>query len=218
MHRIRTSAAAVITVLLGAVTGCTGQEEQAASPPPAATATVTASAPPADPSETAATGSSAAPPGAASDDPVAARPAPPTGTEEVAVERSPAEPPLVTGVRYAGHAGYDRVVIDLQGPMTGYTVTWVERLIQDGSGDPIPVRGGAYLNVALSPAAAHTESGDPTWEQEPVRRVDLTNVRSVVKVGDFEGVVSVGIVLNRKAGFRVVELSDPTRLVVDVAH
>lgn len=215
MNRIRT-AIATAAVLLGVLTGCGGQGAgQAADPEEPATATVTGSAPPsaAPPAE-----SPAGPPAASPTGPAKEPLGPPTGTDEVKVERSPQEPPLVTGVRYAGHAGYDRVVIDLKGELTGYTVRWVEQLVQDGSGDPIPVQGGAYLLVALFPAAAHTEAGEVTWEQEPVRQADLTNVQSVVKAGDFEGVVSVGIVLDRKAGFRVLEQSGPARLVIDVAH
>lgn len=212
MNRIRT-ATATAAVLLGVLTGCGGQGAGRAADPATATATASAPSSAAPPAE-----SPAGPPAASPSGPAGEPLGPPTGTDEVKVERSPEEPPLVTGVRYAGHAGYDRVVIDLKGEKTGYTVRWVEQLVQDGSGDPIPVRGGAYLLVALFPAAAHTESGEATWGREPVRQADLTNVRSVVKAGDFEGVVSVGIVLDRKAGFRVLELSGPPRLVIDVAH
>jgi hypothetical protein len=36
--------------------------------------------------------------------------------------------------------------------------------------------------------------------------------------GDFEGVVSFGLGLRRKTGFRVFRLTAPTRIVIDVAH
>ena len=45
-----------------------------------------------------------------------------------------------------------------------------------------------------------------------------SNLRQVKKAGDFEGVVSFGLGLRRRTGFRVFRLSAPTRIVVDVAH
>ncbi len=36
--------------------------------------------------------------------------------------------------------------------------------------------------------------------------------------GDFEGVVTFGLGLRERAGFRVFNLSNPTRIVVDVGH
>ena len=45
-----------------------------------------------------------------------------------------------------------------------------------------------------------------------------SNLRQVKKAGDFEGVVSYGLGLRRRTGFRVFRLSAPTRIVIDVAH
>ncbi|MFI0417874.1 hypothetical protein [Spongiactinospora sp. 9N601] len=134
------------------------------------------------------------------------------------MDRQSMDPALVRRVRYAGHPGFDRVVIDLSGAVPGYSVRWAESLVQDGSGDPIPVKGGAYLQVSLRPANAHTDAGDLTWTGGPVFRAGLANVTDVVRTGDFEGVVGVGIVLDHRAGFRVFEQKQPARLVVDVAH
>jgi hypothetical protein len=143
---------------------------------------------------------------------------PPTQVKQLVMERSPATPPLVTGVRFAGHEGYDRVVIDLDGPSTGYQARWVPRIVQDGSGEPVDVKGGAYLQITLTPANAHDESGEPTWKGAKKIMTRLPNVIAIVNNGDFEGVVSVGLALDHKAGFRVLDQSDPTRLVIDVAH
>jgi hypothetical protein len=44
------------------------------------------------------------------------------------------------------------------------------------------------------------------------------NLRQVKGAGDFEGVVSFGLGLRHKAGFRVFRLTGPTRIVIDVAH
>ncbi|GGK56400.1 hypothetical protein Ppa06_10570 [Planomonospora parontospora subsp. parontospora] len=226
------SRAALVLIPLALLTGCGGSTGQA--DPAGRTTGITGS----PSSGVAATGGTGSAPPAVQDPPDAqdspgARspqgrtsapqapptgPEPPTSTAAVRVERHPDEPPLVTGVRFAEHGGYDRVVIDFRGDLPGYTVDWVPELVQDGSGEPIDVEGGAYLQVTMLPANAHTESGTPTLTGGPILQAGLGNVRSVVKTGDFEAVVGVGIVLERRAGFRVTEQKQPNRLVIDVAH
>ncbi|GAB2915727.1 hypothetical protein ACFMQL_18535 [Nonomuraea fastidiosa] len=147
----------------------------------------------------------------------AAEPAP-TRTAEVEVERGGMEPAIVTGVRYAAHDTYDRLVVDLRGGIPGYDVKWVDEFVQDGSGKPIDVPGGAYLLLTLFPAHAHNEDGKPTWRGGPVYTAGLGNITKVVRTGDFEGRVGIGLALNRRAGFRVTEQGSPDRLVLDVAH
>ncbi|MFF0244430.1 AMIN-like domain-containing (lipo)protein [Streptosporangium sandarakinum] len=214
MKRIRV---ALTLVLLGLpAAGCGAAARNTGftpADPPAATVTSDApgapgasSAPAAPPSSPAAT--SAARPGRK----------PPTGTREIEVERDLDESPIVTGARFAEHDGFDRVVIDVKGALPGYTVRWVPKLVQEGSGDPIDATGGAYLEVRMRPAAAHGGSGKPTWTGGPIFQAGLGNVQNVVKTGDFEGVVGVGIVLDHRAGFRVTEQRSPNRLVIDVAH
>ncbi|MEU8359134.1 hypothetical protein AB0C27_24255 [Nonomuraea sp. NPDC048882] len=147
-----------------------------------------------------------------------AAPGVPTNTAEVDVDRSGTEPAVVTGVRFAAHDGYDRLVVDLKGGMPGYNVKWVDELVQDGSGKPIDVRGGAYLQLTLFPANAHDENGEPTWSDGPVYPAGLANLADVVRTGDFEGRVGIGLVLDRRAAFQVTEQRSPNRLVLDVAH
>ncbi|MGW4637630.1 AMIN-like domain-containing (lipo)protein [Sphaerisporangium sp. NPDC004334] len=148
----------------------------------------------------------------------ASEPPAPASTRRVAVTRSPERPPVVTGARFAAHPGFDRVVIDLRGAKTGYSVDWVRKLYEDGSGKLVDIKGGAYLQVMLKPANAHTENGRPTFPRTPVLRPGLPNLLGVVRTGDYEGVVTVALVLRERAGFRVFEQSDPARLVIDIAH
>ncbi|MEU8035193.1 hypothetical protein [Streptosporangium sp. NPDC050280] len=198
---------ALVPVLLFAA-GC-GSATQTATPSPADTPT-TATTAPADPSSTSTT----------SPTPSAATAAllPPTSTKEIEVDRAVSTQPIVTGARFAEHQGFDRVVIDLKGELPGYRARWVSELVQDGSGDKVDVKGGAYLQLTITPAVAHTEAGQSTWKGGPIFQAQLGNVQNVVKVGDFEGVVSVGVVLDRKAPFRVLEQKSPNRLVVDISH
>jgi hypothetical protein len=163
--------------------------------------------------ETTSSPSGKPPPGSATTDPDT-----PTSSSEVDVRRDGVESALVTGVRYATHDTYDRVVVDLKGDMPGYNVKWVDELVEDGSGKTIDVRGGAYLQVTIFPANAHTQDGKPTWGDDLVYPAKLGNLTDIVRTGDFEGHVGIGLVLARRAAFEVKEVDSPSRLIVDVAH
>ncbi|MFC5815535.1 AMIN-like domain-containing (lipo)protein [Nonomuraea harbinensis] len=168
-------------------------------------------APPADtPAE------SAASPGPATE-PHTATPVPgPTATAPVRVERNDAEPALVTGVRFGRHPSFDRVVVDFQGGVPGYTVRWVREAHEEGSGRPIDLKGGRALHLRLVPANAHTEDGTPTWNGTTVPASG--GITGIAKTGDFEGVVGIALLTAGVTGFKVSELAAPPRLVVDVAH
>ncbi|MGV9301511.1 AMIN-like domain-containing (lipo)protein, partial [Amycolatopsis sp. NPDC003676] len=50
----------------------------------------------------------------------------------------------VGAVRSGRHDCFDRLVIDLSGPLAGYRVGYVDTVTMDGSGATVPLRGGAY--------------------------------------------------------------------------
>ncbi|MER6943441.1 hypothetical protein ABT294_05390 [Nonomuraea sp. NPDC000554] len=165
------------------------------------------------------TGSAAVSPPSPTPTPTSTDDPPPTSTSEVDVDMGgTGEPALVKAVNWEARDGFDRIVVDFEGDPPGYKATWVKELVQDGSGDRLDVKGGAYLEIALNRAQAHTDKGAPTWEGGPIFQTDLGNVRAVVKTGDFEGRVGIGLVLDHRAGYRLDQQTSPNRLVVDVAH
>jgi hypothetical protein len=133
---------------------------------------------------------------------------------------------LVTDVRSGRHECYDRLVVDLgAGPIAGYRVEYVSRVTQDGSGDPVPLAGGAFLQVVVRAWAYDTEAGRPSYD--PPDRMHATDVtgyqtfRQVAYAGTFEGDTLVGLGVRARLPFRVLQLTGPgsgSRLVVDVAH
>jgi hypothetical protein len=128
-------------------------------------------------------------------------------------------PSELVAVRAGRHAGFDRVVFELQGNLPGYRIQYVPQVVQDGSGDPVALAGNAFLNVVLTPTNAHdTETGTPTWTGPKRITTGFPAVEQIAFAGDFEGNVTFGLGIRHRAGFRVLELRDPTRIVVDVAH
>lgn len=124
----------------------------------------------------------------------------------------------LVGVRVGRHLDYDRMVFDLTGALPGWTVGYVRRLTADPSGRPVALRGPAVLRVALAGAQAHDEYGSSTLRTPSTMTPEFPTLRQVRQAGDFEGIVSFGLGLRDRVGFRVFGLANPTRVVVDVAH
>lgn len=126
--------------------------------------------------------------------------------------------PKVVDLRFAEHGRFDRVVIDVRGRRPGYTIDYTKRLHQDGSGQLVKLRGKQKMFIRLSPAYAHDNQGEPVYEGPRHKRLDLPTLRGVAFTGDFEGVVSFGFGLDRRAPFRIFTLHKPTRIVIDFKH
>jgi hypothetical protein len=146
--------------------------------------------------------------------------APPAwNTATKSVTRTPMPTPVVTGIRVGRHATFDRLVVDLRGNAPGYRVGYVRTLREDGSGRVVDLRGPASLQITLTPADAHNpDTGAPTLRTPSRKRWFYPEVKEYAVIGDFEAVVTVGVGLAHKRPFRVFTLSNPTRIVVDVAH
>jgi hypothetical protein len=127
---------------------------------------------------------------------------------------SPGSP--ITNVRTGPHACYDRFVIDLGGPASGYAVRYVRRYRAEGSGDVIPLPGGARIEIIAKAPANGTYGGTVGQPLPGVRVAGYQTFRSTRFGGSFEGVTSFGLGVRARLPFRVVKLGN--RLVVDVAH
>jgi len=129
----------------------------------------------------------------------------------------------VTGVRSGRHACFDRLVVDVRGEVGGTAVRYVDAVTQDGSGAPVPLRGGARLSVVVG-APSHDGAYRPTYA--PADRRELVDVsgsgalRQVAWAGSFEGQTTLGVGVRARLPFRsfVVRDGATSRVVVDVAH
>jgi hypothetical protein len=133
----------------------------------------------------------------------------------------------------AGQDGcWDRLVFDL-GPQTvnfpdqavGFNVRYVPVVTADGTGDPVPLAGGAFLQIAVNANAYNPVTGVPTYNPpDPLHAVNVTGFQTFRQVyfgGTFEGVTTAGLGVRARLPFRVFLLAGPgngSRLVIDVAH
>jgi hypothetical protein len=124
--------------------------------------------------------------------------------------------PTLIDVRAGTHTGHDRVVFEFRGAVPEHRVGYVDQLVEDGTGDPVSVAGDADLEVVFQGANAHQEDGSPTISP---RRFSpgLPAVKEIAQLGDFEAVVSYGIGVGQRRPIQVSTLSNPSRLVIDIA-
>jgi hypothetical protein len=120
------------------------------------------------------------------------------------------------GVAAGCHATFDRFVIRARFGTPRYDVRYVRRIVADGSGRPVSLLGTKRIRVVIRNARGHTQGGTNLLPQ--VRTPLCPNLRQIKTAGDFEGIVSFGLGLRRRTGFRVFRLTGPTRIVVDIAH
>jgi hypothetical protein len=168
------------------------------------------------------------------------------GTARVAVDSppapgaAPAEPPTDGGewtleplsgthepggvatlvaARIARNEGFDRLVLEFdEAWLPSWTVGYSERpILQCGSGEPVEIGGAAALRVHLEPARAHDDQGRVTLEERSFRSA-LPVILEARLICDFEAHVEWAVGTTSPAPFRVLELADPTRLVIDFRH
>ncbi|MCZ1075283.1 MULTISPECIES: AMIN-like domain-containing (lipo)protein [Rhodococcus] len=127
----------------------------------------------------------------------------------------------VTDIRTGTHEGFDRVVYELGGLGTpGWRVGYVDRAIEVGSGETVPVAGDAVLEVRISGSAyPFTSEITPYTGPFPVRGRAGGSAVEVTGTTIFEGATQSFIGLAAPGlPFAVYSLDDPARVVIDVAH
>jgi hypothetical protein len=81
--------------------------------------------------------------------PTAAAALPDFGTEPVQ-ETSSSGGSSIADVRVGANDGFDRFVVEFEGEIGAYFVSYVDQVTQDGSGFVVPVEGAAFVQVSLN--------------------------------------------------------------------
>ena len=129
--------------------------------------------------------------------------------------QAPASPVLVA-VRSAHHPSFDPITFEFRGPRPSHRIGYVSQLVEDASGEPVHLAGRAAINVVFQGANAHDEQGHPTVSPRRFRPA-LPSLEEVAQIGDFEAVVAYGLGVDHKVPFKVLELSSPSRIAIDIA-
>lgn len=132
----------------------------------------------------------------------------------------------IVDVRAGRHACFDRLVVDVAGSLAdAYDVRYVPAVLADGTGNVVPLRGGAFLHVLVRSPVYDLETGAQTYRfangQELVGVGGARTFRQVAYGGSFEGQTTIGLGVRARLPFRTFVLAGPgsgSRLVIDVAH
>ncbi|HUE96550.1 MAG TPA: hypothetical protein VMN39_07810 [Longimicrobiaceae bacterium] len=226
----------LVLALLLAATSCAGSGPESEPPttePPAAPPAASTPAAPVGAADPTPGSSTPAPP---ADAPIAARGAstPPAAAEaagfagtspngdpwtagNTTVEKRVSGVATLAAARAASQPGFDRFVIEFRGTeLPSYHIEYIDRPVREcGSGHVVEVAGDGWLLIRLEPARAHTDEGVATITE---RSTDprLPIILQTRIVCDFEAQVEWVLGVASPNRYRVLELVDPTRLVVDI--
>ena len=141
------------------------------------------------------------------------------GTAGITEQKRDVPQERLSAVRNGEHDGYDRVVFEFEGgTLPGYHVEYVDKPVRRcGSGTEVAVAGDAWLLVRFKPAVAHKDKGGATVKQQE-KKLKMDVARELEQTCDFEGQVDWVIGVGSPNRYRVLELSGPARVVVDVLH
>ena len=136
-------------------------------------------------------------------------------------EKKRLERPAVTlkEVRTGKHENFDRVVFEFAGAgVPGYHIEYVNKPAKAcGSGEPVQVGGASHLVIQMMPTHAHTEAGEVTIKDRE-RVPGLPVIKEMKLICDFEADVQWVLGVAARNPYRVLELSKPARLVIDIRH
>lgn len=132
---------------------------------------------------------------------------------------TPMHPAVLRAVTASREAGFDRLVFEFQGDgVPGYQVEYATQPIRAcGSGDTVSLDGSRRLSVRFEPAQAHDTLGHGTLARRALAP-RLPQVQELKLVCDFEGQVEWAIGVAARRPFRLLEDSQPPRVIVDVRH
>ena len=125
--------------------------------------------------------------------------------------------PKLLGVRFRRHRGFDRVVFDLTDKPAGFHVNYREPPFQGQASErAVRVRGKAFVEITLYPILSSGEDVEVYERMVTARsRVETALIADMKTFEWFEAELGYAVGLKRKTPFRVTELSNPARLVVD---
>jgi hypothetical protein len=139
-----------------------------------------------------------------------------------------AERAQITDVRVGAHEGYDRIVFEFEKGIPAMDVTvGTPPFTKDPSGLPLPVDGERFLVFTLRGGTGITPDGRLTYDGPtdftPGFVPDHPPLVQLVQAGDFEAQsvwvagLTTPVGLTEPGCMRVFALSDPDRLVIDLA-
>ncbi len=122
-------------------------------------------------------------------------------------------------MRVAKQKGFDRVVFEFAGDVPNYNVRFEKPPITNYGGDDLKMSGKAFVVVQFH-IISYPENADVSKLvlEIPRNKLRVPLVTEIKNSEWFEGYLSFAIGLKMRKPFRVQQLSNPARLVIDFKH
>lgn len=140
----------------------------------------------------------------------------PWGTGRIARDPAPgAASPTLTTLDLVTSSAFDRMVFEFSAdaPYPGYSVEWATAAIE-GCSDSVGTAGSAILRVTFEPIMLTDENGRATVAASTNAGFD--RLKTARQVCEMEGMVVFELAASTATEFRVLEMNQPGRLVVDL--
>ena len=125
----------------------------------------------------------------------------------------------ITDVRVGTHDGYDRVVFEFASGLPDAVIeAALPPFYADPSGLELEVAGSAFLKVTMHGASKVSPDGGVTYSGSTNFEPGFDQLVQLIEGGDFEAVSTWYLGLDGGGCIRVLTLSAPTRLVIDIEH
>jgi hypothetical protein len=125
-------------------------------------------------------------------------------------------------VRVGRHQTFDRVVFEFSGSMPNYQVEYLKGRFYENEGgrQRIRIAGNAFIQVNLNLIPTDEEQMKLREQNSfiPKGRLKFRSVWELDEAGLFEGYYDFLLGIRARKPFRVSELSNPLRLVIDFRH
>lgn len=122
-------------------------------------------------------------------------------------------------VRVGAHEGFDRVVFELDGGGTpGFRAWYTDEPAYAGRGNQVDIEGTTAVTVSISGVGVPPQLEIPQYSGPDRLDGPGTSALEVVVGNVFEGLQGVYVGAPERRPYRVFRLSDPARVVVDIAH
>ena len=125
----------------------------------------------------------------------------------------------ITDVRVGTHDGYDRVVFQFASGLPDAVIAGaLPPFYADASGLEIEVAGTAFLSLTMHGASKVSPDGGVTYSGPTNFEPGFDRLLQLIEGGDFEAVSTWYLGLDGGGCIRVLTLSAPSRLVIDIEH
>ena len=216
LSRRTVGAFALITslVLAGCTTGGSASSSVAASASAVASSSSAPSAPASEPASAEPSGTPTAVPSDGPTDSLPPFACVPSVTIAKTTDRA-----QITDVRVGTHNGYDRITFEFA---AGIPQTVIEGVLPpfyaDPSGQTIEISGTAFLKVIMNQGTRFSPDGGLTYAGSINFEPDFPQLVQLREGGDFEAVSTWYFGLDGGGCYRVLTLTSPSRLVIDIEH